>query len=442
MTVNTTDLVATVAYLIGVRKDILEQYYGEESRAVLDELYADENATTVRYLCSIRTTLLQKFKETDTLIRFHLKNLYSIEWFDQQQIKQLEKWGHRIIQANYTAEQYVVLINELIQKNIDNCKGLFYDWLNWDYIKDLFVVPDYKKNGVLKKEFGKYMGNIAYYPFQLYMHWEPIDCGNIFFCDGKFLTEIYKMHGDCFIDKSKYKDAHVETKNTIYEFIRRSTSVALVVDCENSDVYKLYGMLKNLDQDEINKIEKIILYDDSHTTCGWDSLGTFTNIPVEHIEVKRVMDGKSLVDINMTAGVCKAHYKDGIGSFILASSDSDFWGLINTLDDVEFLVLYEYSKCSQAMKDALETKDIYYCSMDDFRSDNTQEFKTFVLVETLKKHFSAIVGINGRELARQIYEETKIPVTEREIEAFYCKYIKKLRLTMDADGNFVIDFVW
>lgn len=440
MTVNTTDLVATVAYMMGVRQDILEEYYGETSRAVLDTLCIDEAATTIRYLCTIRTILLQKFKDTDTQLRCYLKNLDSIEWFDSQQIKQLEKWGHSIIHANYNAEQYSIVVNELISQNIEACKELFYDWVEWSYIKELFVIHNFRKNGVMKKEFGKYMNKIGYYPFQLYMHWEPYDCGNIFYCDGKFLTEIYKMHGKYFLDKSKFTDAHIETKNNIYEFIRRNNSVALVVDCENSDVYKLYAVLKNLDQDELNKIEKIILYDDCHTTCGWDSLGTFTHIPVEHIEVKRVMDGKSLVDINMTAGICKAHYKEGIDAFILLSSDSDFWGLISTLDEADFLVLYEYTKCSQAMKDALETRDIYYCSLDDFRTDNTQEFKTFVLLETLKKHFTCLVGINGKELARQIYTETKIPVSEGEIEAFYSKYIKKLRLTMDAQGNFVIKF--
>ena len=439
MTVNTNDLVTTVAYMIGVKKDIIEQYYGEDCRALIDELYENQNATIIRYLCSIRTTLLQKFKDTDNKIRYEIKNLNTIEWFNKDEIRQLEKWGIRVIHANYTAEKYTELLNELILQHIELCKDLFYEWLNWAYIKDLFVVPDFKKKGAMVKEFTKYMANIALYPFQIYIHWEPVDCGNFLYTDGKFLQELYKMHGEVFVDTSKYKDAHLETKNSIYEFLRNSESVALVVDCENSDVYKLYGVLKNLDQDEINKIEKIILYDDSHTTCGWDFLGTFTNIPVEHIEVKRVMEGKSLVDINMTAGVCKAHYKDGISSFILLSSDSDFWGLINTLDDVDFLVMYEYSKCSQAMKDALETKDIYYCSMDDFRSDNTQEFKTFVLIETLKHHFASIVGINGRELARQIYEETKIPVTEKEIEVFYCRYIKKLRLVMDANGNFVVE---
>ena len=37
-----------------------------------------------------------------------------------------------------------------------------------------------------------------------------------------------------------------DTKENIYEFIRESMRVVIVVDCENSDVYKLYGVLKKL----------------------------------------------------------------------------------------------------------------------------------------------------------------------------------------------------
>ena len=38
MTVDKKDLVATIAYMIGVRKHIIEQCYGEECRDTLDKL--------------------------------------------------------------------------------------------------------------------------------------------------------------------------------------------------------------------------------------------------------------------------------------------------------------------------------------------------------------------------------------------------------------------
>ena len=230
-------------------------------------------------------------------------NLDRLEWYDHDNIKQLAKWGINVIKPNYRAEQYMHDLTKLISENIDACSELFYDWVNWAYIRELFCIPKYTKKDVLKKEFEKYMANIDKYPFQTYIHWIPVDAGSILYSDGKFLSVIYKQHDDHFDDYTKYRDAHSETKNNIYDFVKQSNHTAIVVDCENSDVYKLYSVLRNLDADELSKIEKIYLYDDYHTSIGWDWLYQFTSIPVEHVEVQRVTDRKSLVDIMMTAAV-------------------------------------------------------------------------------------------------------------------------------------------
>lgn len=439
MTVDTKDMVATIAYLIGVKKHIVEGCFEEECHDTLQKLYANKNATIIRYLCKLRTVLMQKFRKTDDEMRYNLKNLDRLEWYDRENIRTLESWGIQVIQPNYRSEKYMLDITRLISENIDKCSDLFYDWVNWEYIRELFYAPKYTKPNVLKNEFEKYMSHLEYYPFQMYIHWTPKDYGSILYTDGKFISILYQMHGEYFEDKSKFKDAAEDTKHSIYDFIDSSTRVAIVVDCENSDVYKLYGVIKNLNQDELLKIEKIILYDDYHTSSGWDWINKFIKIPVEHIEVERVTDSKSLVDIKMTAGVCEAFYKQNIDSFILFSSDSDYWGLISSLPDADFLVMYEYSKCGQAIKDALSERGIYYCSIDDFYTGNIEELKKAVLFDTLEKYLPDIFYTNGKQLARHIYEETRIKASDKEIETFYNKYIKTLRLKVDADGNFRVE---
>lgn len=438
MTVDTKEVVTTIAYMIGVRMSALTVSYGECSE-LIEKLRADRDATTIRYLCKLRTVLMQKFKKTDDLMRYQLKNLYNIEWYDHDNIKQLEKWGFTIIQANYRSDKYMQDLTRLINENIDKCSHLFYDWLNLEYIRDLFFVPKYNKNDVMKDEFNKYMANIEHYPFQMYIHWQPADVGSIVYSDRKFLKIIYGQHNDSFTDFTKYKDADDETRNNIYEFIESSEKTAIAVDCENSNPFKLYSVLKGLNQVELAKIEKITLYDDPNTTAGWDWLSKFTQIPVEHIEIDRVTDRKSLVDLRMTASVVTNFYRDGITSFIIVSSDSDFWGLIESLPKAHFLVMYEYEKCGTSIKNALTQHGIYYCAIDDFCSAATEDMKRAVLFAELEKHLPTIYGESPLELTQKIYEDTRVTATKKEMENFCNRYVKTLRLKVNSEGKFVIE---
>ena len=438
-TVDTKELVATVAYLIGVKKNLVEQCFDAPCHDTLQALYESRPATIIRYLCKLRTLLFRKYKKTDSEIRYNLKNLNTLEWFDQENITALENWGIRIIKANYRAEKYMYDINDLITTHIDEVAFLFPDWCEWKYIRELFVIPHYNNPVALKREFEKFMTSKEYYPFQNYIYWTPYDCGSMLMSDRKFLQIVYGLHHDSLEDPSKYRDASEETKNNIYTFLRNSFRTVIAVDCENSDVYKLYATLKNLNQDELDKIEKIYLYDDHHTTVGWQWLEKFTEIPVEHIVIDRVTERKSLVDIVMTAGVCRNHFAEGIDSFILVSSDSDFWGLITSLPNAHFLVMYEYENCGRAIKAALEEHDIYYCSIDDFCSGNVDGFKRAVLLGILDKYLNDILYVNGKELVDKLYEEAWIEGTDSEKKTFYDKYIKTLSLKVDKDGNFWIE---
>lgn len=436
MRTDTRNIVATIAYLIGVRKSAWISSYGNECSELLTELENNRSATAIRYLCKLRTTLMQRFKKTDTLIVYEFKNLDSIEWYDAENIQQLEKWGYTILLANKRASDYSLHFNTLIRDNIDSCRELFPDWIAWEYVRDLFIIPKFTSEKIQKFEFAKYMENIDHYPFQMYIHWKPKDFGNLLYNDGKFLEILYDMNNDHFGDKSKYKNAVDDVKNNIYSFIDNSYKTVLAVDCENSDVYKLYGMLKNLNRDEIEKIEKIILYDDRNTNNGWDYIEKFIGIPVEHIEVQRVVDHKSIVDMRMATGICREFYKNDVSSFILLSSDSDYWALISSLPEAEFLVVIEYSKCGHAIRETLDANGTYYCSLDDFCTGNIEELKRAVLLNELNVLLPDLMKYNGKELANMLFERARIEADENEIMNFYNKYIKTIKLTVDDAGNF------
>ena len=59
-------------------------------------------------------------------------------------------------------------------------------------------------------------------------------------------------------------------------------------------------------------------------------------------------------------------YKNDVDSFVIVSSDSDYWGLISSLPDAHFLVMIEREKCGPDMKEALADSGIFYCYLDDF----------------------------------------------------------------------------
>ncbi len=435
MRVDTKDIVCRVAYLIGVRKDILHSTFEDSCFELLEQLENNQDATIIRYLCKLRTSLMKMFKKTDDEIVYNLKNIDRLDWFDTDNVKWLEKHKVPIILANKRASDYSLHINKLIADNIQACHDLFPEWINWDYIKSLFIIPKYTDTEALKKEFGKFMEHGSWYPYHQYIYWEPSDNGNILYTDGKFLNMLYKMNGDYFNDRSKYKTATDDIIENIYDFIDDSDHVVVVVDCENSDVFKLYSMLTNLNRDEIMKISKIMLFDDVHTTDGWDYLEKLIAIPVEHIEVERIQDHKSLVDMRVMAGVFREFYTHNVSSFILLSSDSDYWALVSSLPEAKFLVMVEWEKCGQAIKNALKNEGIFYCSLDEFSTGKIEDLKRAVLIAELKKFLPNILSYNGKELVRILYEQARIEADETEMSNFYNKYIRTISFQADTDGN-------
>lgn len=91
------------------------------------------------------------------------------------------------------------------------------------------------------------------------------------------------------------------------------------------------------------------------------------------------------------------------------------------------------------IKRALSDNNIYCCSIDDFCSGNIEELKKAVLFGCLERYLPDIAYINGKELVKKIYEEARITASEKEMENFYNRYIKTLRLKVDNDGNFAIE---
>lgn len=439
---STYEIVSRVAYLIGVPKRIFDNEYEAPKIDVYQRLELDKNARIIRNLCIVRTAIECNFKRINEKMRMEYKSILSMpEYVPMESIQQLSLDGIDFIKKSSTKLcHHIIEINRIISDRINNCKQLFPLWINWQYLRDLFIMPNGLKEEGTKKAADTYYSNRMCYPYQVYMNWTPEPVGNVFYNDKKFVTLLYHWNGDYFDDYSKVSDAGSYVKGNIYDFIENSEKVVVVVDCENSDPYKLCAVLKNLDVGYTRKISTVILFDDVHTASAWRILESFTDVPVEHMMIERVKQNKSLVDIKLTARACQEHYKNDVDAFIIVSSDSDYWGLISSLPDAQFLVMVERENCGADLKNALVGAGIFYCYIDDFYSGNTEDIKYGALMKEMLRYIDNNVRLNINTMFSEALRNTRIEMSESERKQFMFQRVRTMQMNITEDGDVKLEF--
>ena len=434
---STYFVISRVAYLIGVPKAIFENPHSSPELSIYEQLDENKNARILRNLCMIRTGLIRYFRQIGQAMTYDLKNIDSLpEYIPPECAKQLWRDGVQLLKANYKPEKYITDINRLLPARADACKELFPIWLNWDYIRMMFLMPKGETSEGAKRAHAEYHKNPGLYPYQAYINWPVAETdGNILYSDKKFVTLLYEKHENFFQDIDKVTDASYQTKHGIYDFIAGSQGTVLVVDCENSDPYKLYAVLSNLERDQLSLVRKIILFDDpTYTPAAWQLINEFTEIPVEHMALNRLKNNKSLVDMTLGVMVTKEFYQNTGDSFVIVSSDSDYWALITALPEARYLVMVEYDKCGRDLTEALENRGIFYCFIDDFCSGNSDEIKRRTLLTQIQARLDAAVDLNVHEMLRQVLYDSMVEMSEREKKQFYDRYIKPMKVVIGEDG--------
>lgn len=434
---NTYDIISKVAYLSGVPYNIFENQYEPPDLAVYNVLEQNKAARIVRHLCILRNAIERRFGEIKKRMKFERKSIFAFpDLIPQESIEQLNQDGIRVWK-NSIVQPYDLLIelNRLITDRINNCKSLFPVWLNWEYLRNIFIMPNGLSESGLRKSGTLYAENLSAYPYCVYLNINPDFKGNLFYHDKRFVCLLYKWHNDEFSDFSKVSDATGSVKASIYDFIDEAEKVVMVVDCENSDPYGLCATLKCLGSDVRSKIRKIILIDDVHTDNIWWILEQHTDIPIEHFMAERVKQSKSVADIELTARTCREHYKNNVDSFIIVSSDSDYYSLIYSLEDARFLLMAEHGKFSFDMKTVLDRKNIFFCYIDDFYDGDLEFLKKTVLFKEIYRAIGAEVHLNMREILSKSLQMTHIDMTPAEEKQFYDKHVRQMRLVLDDGGN-------
>lgn len=383
---STYELVSKVAYLIGVPLRIFQNEHEPPKIEIYDQLEQDKNARIIRNLCIIRTAIERNYRKINDIMRMEYRGLLSMpEIIPASSMQQLSNDGISFIKKSSTKLcHHIIEINRLISDRINNCKSLFPIWINWTYIKELFIMPNGLTEDGTKDAADIYYASLSYYPYQMYINWVPMDEGNVLYNDKKFATLLYQWHCDAFTEYSKVSDAGAFVKNNIYDFIDDSEKTVLVVDCENSDPYKLCATLKNLDYEVMQKITAIILFDDVHTATAWRILENYTRIPVEHIMIER-------------------------------------------------------EKCGPDMKAALAESGIFYCYLDDFYSGNSEDIKKNALFKEMYRWIDNSVHLNVNDMFDAALRNTRIEMSPAERRQFYEKHIRHMTLTIDENGNVSIE---
>lgn len=439
---STYEIVSKVAYLIGVSKYIFENENQPPKLEIYEKLDADKNARIIRHLCIIRNSIERSYKSINNKMRYEYRSLLSLtEHIPEESIRALNEDGIQFYKSSNTQlNQHIIEINRLISDRINNCKPLFPLWLNWEYLKQIFIMPNGMTEAGTKTASSLFYTNLDFYPYKMYINWTPKDRGNILYNDKKFVTILYEQNGVVFTDYNKVSDAGSFVKGTIYEYIEESRKSIIIVDCENSDPYKLCAVLRNLDYEYTSKISSIILVNDVHAASAWAILEQFTSIPVEHIMTERVTEGKSLVDVMLTARAVKEFYANNVDSFIMVSSDSDYWGLIQSLPEARFLLMIERDSSSIDLKNALSGAGIFYCYIDDFYSGNAEEIKHNALFKAMRNYIDKRVELNINEMFEDALRVTRVEMTTAEKQQFVAKHLKTMQMHIDASGNVVLEF--
>ncbi len=432
------EITSLMMYLTGIRRKIFDEHIPELSEKY--ETY-DDNASAhlIRDLCIVRTSLIRNFKDIKRCLYYNVNTLETIpEYVPHDSVIDLEQEGITFPGGKPDVCKYIIKLNDEICRHINDVRSLFPDWINWDYVRALFVMPNGFNKDRVQSAVSTYNSDRNRYPFQAWINWKYKGYGNIFKNDYKFVTTLYDVNNDEFVDLNLITGTKDSMLVSLYDFIREHKKVLVAVDCENSDPVKLASVLLSLDKSLLSAVYKVILFDSDNTTPAWDTLcGTqvMKELSVSHITVDKLYSHKSQVDMDLALEVMREVLQNEVDAIILATSDSDYWTLIKNTPESDFLVLLEEMKSGNTIRDTLKNAGYHYCFIDDFCTSRAYSIKTDTIKELIQKKVNERVDFNLKDMLISLAKECRFSLTDKEIDNIFERYLKKMTFKVQADGT-------
>ena len=430
-------VVSKMAYLLGIFEENFAEGKNFDKR-VYAELSMNKNARIIRNLCILRTCIERSFRKIQEAMKQGRQDVFLIsEYVPEDSVLSLSNDGIKLNGKNGQQPiDAIVHINSVISDRINNCRTLFPGWLKWEYVRNIFIMPNGTSRAGVTAAAKVYYENMEKYPYRVYVNVPSTIQGNMLWNDRRFVTQLYEWNGDQFTDIAKVMDVSDYIKSSIYDFIDNAGKIVMIVDCENSDVYNVISMLKSLKEDEhLEKVSSLILINDVHASTGWEQLSRYTSVPIEHLMTERVKSDKSIVDGTLIGKTYEEFYENNVDSFVLLSSDSDYWALIKMLKKANFIVMVEHPKCGPDLKAKLTSEGIFYCYLDDFYSgEETAQMKKDMLIRNLTAEV-AERDFNIQEIFDKILAELRLEMSDSEKRQFYAEHLKNMKITIADDGT-------
>ena len=163
------------------------------------------------------------------------------------------------------------------------------------------------------------------------------------------------------------------------------------------------------------------------------------HIDVHIIQVDRIKDNKSVVDLVLTKTICECYYTRGLNKAILVSSDSDFFGLIYSLSEIDYMVAYVKDRMNDEYLQFLRDKGIPYMDLSNLNNYPIVEVYKDTAIKYLLGYSMALSPITNWDdnslvdlVHYLINNETSVVVEMDDIERKVKEYKEKAQISLNG----------
>lgn len=363
--------------------------------------------------------------------------------FPTLSMKKLEALIDRVNEVSNLTEIYIYgceNIKPILSRTLLSNKNLFYSLMSIEN----------------KRYDGKYQTKSIVYRKEM-----GFDIDESIFIDSDAIIDKYKVKIEKFVPES------VETKEVIIETVDivktpeivnieldlsnlgrvsvdmtdylKSPKLKLFVDCDNVELFKFLSFIQCLSP---ANVEGIVLVIDEKSNYLWRVFKNLYkgNIPISTINVPRLKEQKSVVDVVLTKAVCESVYLGDTRNVLLISSDSDFFGLISSLTDVNFGVCYVSTAMGQDYLKYLSNNNVPTLNLLDIENDSTMKkykdagFSFLMLYELGKLPMTQWSVSNLSDILYNSFtNETDVTVNIQDIKQFISNNYGKVKVDIRGE---------